>query len=208
MRRFTMTLAVGIGVLALAPAAEAAIVTYTFNSPQFTVGQTTPLLNRAPNVGDPTFLTSFTSVPTAAAFQIQPFAANPLLSGNVLFIPAGGNNDLILTFNTPIDSLTVDFALNSPPGGRLDLITPVGGTSLIGGNVGGGFPGGTLSFSSATPFTTATLRGFNVGGVRTEFAIDDLTLNTAAAIPEPASLAVLGALLAGGAVARRRYRAA
>ena len=34
---------------------------YTFDGPQFGLGQATPLLNKAPNSGNPAFNTSFTS---------------------------------------------------------------------------------------------------------------------------------------------------
>jgi hypothetical protein len=212
MRRSVTALAVGLGLAGLPAPAPAALVTYTFEGPQFLPGQPTPLPNRAPNVGDPTFLTSFTAAPNAAGFMIQPGGFGPTISGQFLIEPVVPADDLVLTFSAPVDSLSVVFVTNSPvtAPGRLELTTPVGVASVTGANLGGGFvfTGATLTFSSPTPFTTATLRAFNAAGGRIEFAIDNLTLNTAtAAVPEPASLTLIGAGLVG-AVARRRLRRA
>jgi hypothetical protein len=76
--------------------ARAALVTYTFEAPNFLFGQTTPLLNRAPNVGDPTFLASFTSAPAPNGLQITVGGQNPLLVGQVLFEPS-----VVPTADTP-----------------------------------------------------------------------------------------------------------
>ena len=72
-------------------AARAQSATYTFEAPVFTAGQTTPLLNVAPNSGDASFRASFTSAPTAGGFQVSSFVPNPLFSGNGLFDPAFDN---------------------------------------------------------------------------------------------------------------------
>jgi hypothetical protein len=141
------------------PSARGATIIYTFEPPRFTSGETTPLLDRAPNVGDPTFQTDFTA--SSGVFQILAFVPNPLFSGLSLFDPAIGDT-LILMFSSPIFSLQVDFAVNAPQGapGFLQLITPVGSTSQAATNVGGAFPGGTLSFQSTLGFTTVQLLGF------------------------------------------------
>jgi len=194
------------GSLALAAPAHAAPIVYTFGGPNFVIGQTTPLLDRTPNVGDPTFETDFTASGTGG-FDIAPFLANSLFTGQSLYSPTGSLSDLILTFSMPVFSLQVDFGVNVPlvGPGRLELVTPVGSTSLAAANVGGAFPGGTLFFSSATPFTTATLSGFAGGSTRTEFAIDDLTLSPAVeAVPEPATMVLLGSGLL--VVVGRRFK--
>lgn len=182
-------------------------IVYTFEAPQFTFGETTPLLNRAPNAGPATFLTTFASSPTANGFTVfSGSVPNVLFSGQHLFDPVGVADVLALTFNTAISSLQVDFGLflqPTSPAGHLTLTTPVGSVSQTGGVVGGAFQGGTLVFNSLLPFTTAQLAGFNAAGAPLFFAIDDLVLNTAP-VPEPAtSVLVITGL---GAAAWRRLR--
>jgi hypothetical protein len=195
---------------------EATTIVYTFEGPQFTVGSSTPLLNVAPNVGDPTFRTDFTSAPTTNGLDIAAFQPNPLFSGNSLFDPFGPVDPLLLTFSSPVFALTVDFAVNLPQdaAGGLSLFTPVGFTTQPLANVGGVFPGGTLSFASPVPFSTAQISGFGPGrgtggrGGLALFAIDDLTLSTTP-VPEPTTLILIvaGAALAGirhNRIVRRR----
>lgn len=187
--------------------AYATPITYTFEAPQFAFGETTPLLSRAPNIGPATFLTSFTTSPTANGLAVfSGSVPNSLFSGQHLIDPTGVPDTLLLTFNTPIFFLQVDFGLFqglTSPAGQLRLTTPVGTAIQAGGSVGGSFQGGTLVFNSATPFVAAQLAGFNSTGGQIFFAIDDLVLDTAP-IPEPAT-AVL--VLTGLAVmAGRRLR--
>jgi hypothetical protein len=49
-----------LGMLCGMTGAGLADAIYTFEAPQFTLGETTPLLDQAPNSGDPAFRTSFT----------------------------------------------------------------------------------------------------------------------------------------------------
>lgn len=195
---------VGCAALSVASRAEAAPIIYTFEVPQFTVGQTTPLLNVAPNIGDPTFDTDFTA--SNELFLIIGAPLNTLFSGQNLQDPTGVPDTLTLVFSSPITSLQVDFALNlaTTAVGRLDLTSPVGSTSAAAANVGG-FPGGTLFFSSVVPFSTVQLSGFASGSTRTHFAIDDLTLDTAQ-VPEPASMLLFATGLLGAGVRRWRQR--
>lgn len=193
--------------LGSAAAARADTVIYTFEPPQFTVGQTTPLLNRAPNSGLATFRASFTSSPTAGGFLIANFQPNVLFSGQSLFDPLLPADVLTLTFNMPVNQVQLNWAVIEA--GRLELISPVGSTSQTSAAVGGEFQGGTLVFSSSTPFTTFQLRAFTTAGTPTIFAIDNLTLNTAEAapIPEPTTMLLLSSGLAGvGAAVRGRRR--
>ena len=187
---------------------EATTIIYTFEGPQFAVGSSTPLLNVAPNVGDPTFRTDFTSAPTPDGLDIAVFQPNPLFSGNALFDPFGPVDPLMLNFSSPIFSLTVDFAVNLPQGsaGGLSLFTPVGFTTQPLANVGGVFPGGTLTFASPVPFSSAQISGFGPGrgtggqGGLALFAVDDLTLSTTP-VPEPTTIALV---VAGAVLARIR----
>jgi hypothetical protein len=189
----------------LTPSASADTVLYTFEGPQFTVGETTPLLNRSPNVGSAAFQTTFTASPAAATFEITTFIPNVLFNGQSLFDGLGAPTDpLTLTFNTPVDQIQFDFATNGP--GTLELLSPVGSTSQVSVVVGGTFPGGTLVFSSPTPFTTVQLQARTPGGAPLEFAVDDLQLQFAgaAAVPEPATALLAGVGLAGLLTGLRR----
>jgi PEP-CTERM motif len=207
MRRpaWTVVLAVCWCVL-LASRSGAATFTYTFETPNFTSGQTTPLLNVAPNIGGGTFLTSFTDASDPDGYEIAPFQPNPLVTGLSLVAPTT-TTPLSLTFNTVVTQLSVNFGMNGPQGpfGFLRLITPSGSVDQAGSNVGGVFPGGTLTFSSASPFTTATLQAFLSGGaLATQLDIDNLILTTPTAVPEPATLTLVGLGVSALAVRRKR----
>ena len=176
--------------LGMVSGARAGVI-YTFEAPQFTVGESTSILNQSPNVGPATFQADFLSSPTSNAFQIISFQPHSLFSGMTLFEPNGvTGNTLTINFNTPIDAVSLVFSTNGA--GRIDLVTPEGSVSQNSTNLGGTFPGGTVAFTSPTPFTTLQLSAFNTGGTPLEFAIDNLTLTPAAtAVPEPPSAMML-----------------
>jgi hypothetical protein len=192
----------------LAPIASAAPIVYTFESPQFTAGQTTPLAGVAPNSGPASFLATFTSAPNAGAFSIINFQPTPQFSGLSLFEPLGSaGNTLTVSFNAPITDVSLNFATNGA--GSITLTTPVGSATQASANIGGTFPGGLLSFSSATPFTTLALTAATPGNAPVEFAIDNLTVNAApTAVPEPATFAVFGVLAVSALGLRRRPKGA
>jgi len=193
MRFFTSAILCAV-VLAFQTSAGAATVTYTFESPNFSLGQTTPLLNKTPNIGSPSFLTSFTSGP----------AGNGLSIGNNLNLPSGltlfdpgppfAPDVLTISLNTPVDSVILDFALFLP--GRLELNSASGNTfalTLHASQVG------VLSFSSPTPFTQFTLAGFSAANAPVLIAIDNLVMN----VPEPSTVALLLVGACAGLVRRR-----
>jgi hypothetical protein len=209
VRVAAVLLVIGCGV----SPANASPIIYNFEAPEFSLMQSTPLLARTPNIGPATFLTDFTASPTASptinAFTVLGGggAPNALFSGQFLIDAAGVADALVLTFNTPIYQLQVDFGLflmPASPAGHLMLTTPVGSTSQAGGAVGGSFQGGTLNFTSVTPFVTAQLAGFSASGTQIFFGVDDLVLDTEP-IPEPATVVMV---LTGLAVmVRRRFSA-
>lgn len=178
--------------------------TYTFEAPQFTVGEVTPLLNRSPNVGAASFQASFVSA-VAGSYQILVFPANPLFSGNCLVSPLTPNL-LTITLNMSVTQVQFVWAQESP--GRIDFTSSSGNLSQNSANVGGPFQGGTFVFSSATPFTSFSLAAFGVTGGPVNLAIDNLVLTTPTGVPvpEPASLILLGTGLAAIAKFRKPKR--
>ena len=194
--------------------ARADTVTYTFEQPTFSVGNTTTIV-RGPNSGPAGFEATFTASPQAGAFTIldsgQP---NQLITGQYLTntILVNANNTLTVTLNTPINSVSVNFAIQIlfPSPGQLVLTSPAGSTSQLSALLpGAGLnQGGVLTFSTAIPFSSFTLAAFNNFGQPTRFAIDDLVMQTASveAVPEPAAIFLLATGLAGAVFkARRRW---
>jgi hypothetical protein len=194
MRRLCWTFFFALCLWGLfAETSRADTFTYTFELPIFTMGQMTPLLNVAPNIGAGTFTTSFTDTIDPNGYEITTLKANNLISGQSLFSPIVVS-PLTLTFSAPVTQLSLVFALsiaNTDPAGFLRLVTPTGTLDQASSVVGGSYQGGTLTFTSASAFTTATLQGFiAVGAGNPNIEIDNLALTTST-IPEPASLVLL-----------------
>ena len=176
---------------------------YTFEAPQFTLFEITPLLNRAPNSGDAAFNTSFTS-DFNVTYWITNTAQSGVIVGQALIspagvIPIGGPGALDLTFSIPVTQLSVDFAIaivNGIDPGFLQLVTSSGTVNQISSNVGGPFQGGNLAFNTVTPFSSATLEGFSSAGNPTLIEIDNLHLT---AVPGPIVGAGLPGLILAGA---------
>jgi len=168
-----------------APDVHADQIVYDFSAPQFITGLPTPLSNRAPNVGPATFLATFVSDPNSTAFRVQNNPLNDLFSGPNLrlfdFTPP--LDTLTITFNTPVFQAALDFGVLGA--GTVTLATALGSVTQSSAVVGGMFQGGSLFFSSFTPFTQLQVSSSSI------FGIDNLVLNTAP-IPEPSSLLLLG----------------
>src|SRR5262249_50109929 len=181
---------------------HAATVTYTFEPPQFLAGQVTPLLNRSPNIGNPSFQASFVSA-QAGTYMIAPLALNPLFTGQGLFSPTTPNL-LTITFNMPVTMVQFVWAQQFP--GQIRFTSSAGNLNQNSANVGGAFQGGTFVFSSATSFTSFTLAAFSAANEPVNLAIDNLILTTPSEVPEPATLILLGTGLAALTKLRSRKR--
>lgn len=209
MRSILRVCALLFAAAVYATPASAEMVLYNFDAPQFRVGERTPLLTRAPNVGLADFRTTFrASSPAGSTFEIGMGVLNPLIQGPFLgqaFFPP---DFLMLEFNMPVTRVEVNFAILDP--GRLELRSPGGQVSQNSAFVGGPFEGGTLRFVSETPFTTLELQAFSRVGAPTLFVIDNLSLETGpgTVVPEPSSLALLvvGLVSCGGLLGFRRTR--
>ena len=193
--------------LLLVTTAQVRAQSVTYNFTQFGGGgQITPLLNVAPDVGSSSFRANFTSAPNSGGFRVSNFQPNSLFSGNSLTEPAGTvGNVLTVTLNTAVNLVNLVFATNGP--GALTFASSSGGVTVASTAQGGSFPGGSLTFSSATPFTSFTL----TDGAGPEFGIDNLTMRVAAptGVPDSGTTVLLlgmsvAVLLAGASRARAK----
>ena len=190
--RSMKTVALALFVASVGSSAASAADLYTFASPRFTFGETTPIGPTAPNAGDPTFTTSFAGPADPGSAAIERGFPSPLFSGQ--FLVTGAPGPLTLTFSAPVYTLSVDFGLDAPKRDHVayfELVTSSGTLDQANTSPGGRFAGGVLTFSSSTPFTAASLDAFYRAGDPTLFAIDNLDLTTTSPVPEPATWTML-----------------
>ena len=181
--RFISILILCLAGLASQIPTDAATVTYTFESPVFSLGETTPsFTNRAPNIGSSTFEARFDVIQGIGRFEI---GNNPNLPNGRSLVQSEGNFglvSLIFYLNTPVDSVTFDFALSEP--GSLFFHSPAGNSTA---STGPSSLVGVFTFSSATPFNGFILSS-SLSGRGPHFSIDNLVMN----VPEPSTLALVG----------------
>jgi hypothetical protein len=198
MRSSTITL-MALTLFGMSAQTEAATVTYNFEPPAFTAGQTTPFFNVAPQIGSSAFRADFSSSPSANALLIGTSPLSPSFIGQFLFdpFPPAGANTLTIALNMPVTGVQLDFTLFLP--GHLLLTSSAGNFSAP------TLPStqyGSLSFNSLSPFTQFTLQGLDNSAIPTKLAIDNLVLTL---VPEPSALTLL---IAAGFLLRAHRRRA
>jgi len=110
------------------------------------------------------------------------------------------SSSLAIEFDEPVTA----FGANFTSGSVSQVYLTVGGEELDGGAE---FPGGFYGFISDTPFTRLVLRARAGSGFT--YTFDNMTYSTTAAVPEPASWAMMiGGLAVVGGALRRRSRLA
>jgi hypothetical protein len=212
LRTASLSAWTALALLTVGATAHAGIVTYGFEN--LSVGQTTPILNAAPDSGGISFRTDFTSSPAAGAFSVFDFVNGfqPAFSGHFFSSTGGSLNTLTLTFNQLVDGLSLNFAMDvdiTDPAGSFQVATPFQLLSVASADVGGDeVQGGSLSFAGATPFNSVQLTASNNSGNPIAFTIDNLVITTTV-VPEPATLLLAAPVaIAGlGLMILRRWRA-
>lgn len=191
----------GVLMLGLVSASHAGTITFDFDtgSPSqtstpftYTLSGLTATFNAA---GDP------------GSYSILNLSGFVTLSNNVLFSnPSGNAEDLTISFDSPLSSISLNFATADS--------NPVTLTAMLGGNPlpnpdsesGSGSPvEGVLGYSN-TPFDSVLIQP--TAG-ESNLAIDNITVTTAASsAPEPGSFLLGGGALAILSLAMRRRRKA
>lgn len=194
--RFFPCMAVLMLLTRFATPASAGVV---FNFDSDTVGAATPFTN---TIG--TLQATFNG-PSAGVCSVSPLglvlqSGNAFISGLCIstsppFVP------LNIAFDQNVYGITFDFALNLPDTLVLTALENgvVVGTASSSGSIlaGGTFPEGTLGLSG-------TFNSISLSTSGTPISIDNLNVQNAAAVPEPAGLAWLGCAFLGFAVRWRR----
>jgi len=143
------------------------------------------------SIGDPVVTNAF----------LPSTAPNELGSTPAQFFPA--NESMTFSFASPVSAFGIDFNTFATANGSYSATTNLG--EVVGSflNPFPGFSTGQfLGFSTDLPFTSVTLSATNGFA----YNLDTLRYTTDASVPEPMSLWLLGAGLAGLAAYRRRSR--
>lgn len=206
--RHVLAAGLTVACLAACPASGHA-APILFNFEDQAIGAATPLSATAGG------LTAMFSGPAAVdpgAFEVSynsssgPFRA-PYRTLTTSFLTVGTafgatGSPLRIAFSSPLTTISLVFALDDPANAAsLSLVTNTGGTATARGALAAGFryPEGTMSFTGSA-FTSITL-----SSGAPDFQVDDLAATLApAAVPEPATLAVLSAGLGALCLKRRR----
>lgn len=184
-----------------------------------------PIMNPATGLASPVTTITFSevAVPPNTPLGAQ-FAAFGLQGGTNLFIDGetspglpninGDRLDNFQNASPPFLNPTTLVFTHPVTGAAFNMISNLGTSqfeALLNGSVVESFSAttdltSTNNFFGFTGITFDTIR-VTGGGSNGAFAIDNLQIGAAAAVPEPATLAVFGALALGAFGVRRRVRA-
>jgi hypothetical protein len=190
-------------VLLAVPAAAAPAQTFDFDA--VPIGQTTAFTLTSDGLS-----AAFASSP-ADAYEVESSAVGPAfqaLTGRYLYQPFGDATPLLVTFGSPLSVLSLNFALSDP--GTLTLEAFLGATSVGSVSATGSIPPGFGFLEGALAFSGGPFDNVRLFSPTAAIAVDNLAARPASVIPEPVTVALVGAGLAalGGAAARRRRAAA
>jgi len=193
--------------LLLAPSGAAQAQTATFNFDADAFGTATTFTDVSSGLA-----ATFSSPADPGGFTVFP-SLFTTLSGNVLIddvLNANSQIPLDIAFSRPARAFSLSFAQTSTNAGpfRADFFSGgvlVGSASALGTPVGPSNSEGFLSFSGGPLFDSVVLTSPN----SVAFAVDNLQVDAAPAVPEastPASLGLLLALGMGGVAAAGRRK--
>jgi hypothetical protein len=201
MRSLFSPVLVAVAIAALILSAPVRAQAASFNFESVPLGTTTPF-----SVTNGGVTASFSSPDGAVFFVGNSFFST--LTGHVLLDADAPLHTLIVTFDQPINAGSVRFAVNGDVASTLTMQLFLGAAPVLSLTASGiippafSFPEGSLAYSGPL--------GDNLRFTSTavNFAIDDLEVTAAAAVPEPSTLGLLGSGLIWGARrwSRRRNR--
>ena len=144
----------------------------------------------------------------ALAYGIGPNVTNNVATPLIVSLGAGANSGVLtLTLPSPVDTFGYGYALLTNVTVPATLIALFDGATFVGQQVYVGAPdpvftGGFAGIQSTLPFNRVQLAFNDV--VAPSFAMDNVRTFNSAAVPEPATLTLLGSGIAAAAWRRRR----
>jgi hypothetical protein len=168
--------------------------------------ETTPLGTVTPISVTSGGLTAQFSSPDGGVFVIVPTFFSSL-TGQVLLDNDLAQHTLLVAFSHPLTAISLNFALNAPgnPAATLSLAAMNGATLVGSTSASGSVPPGFLFPEGVLTFVGGPFNNVAITSSAQDFAVDNIAVRQATAVPEPVTLALLlpGVLLLGAAAARR-----
>jgi len=147
-------------------------------------------------------VTATFNAPFGTFFVVPTFFST--LSGNVLLDADPVIPLLLINFSEPLLSIALNFAVNGPATLPLMLVARLGSVPVGAGAFFGAVPSGFLFPEGVASFSGPLFDSVELLSAAQDFAIDNVTFQTA--VPEPGTLTLVGLGLAAAAARRRRRR--